>query len=35
MHSRFSQTRQIFVCHSADPLVDMVEVDQEKLSVAF
>lgn len=35
MHSRFSQTRQIFVRHSADPLVDVVEVDQKKLSMAF
>lgn len=33
--SRFSQARQIFVSHSADPLVDVVEVDQEELSVAF
>ncbi len=33
--SRFSQARQIFVRHSADPLVDVVEVDQEELSVAL
>jgi len=32
---RFSQARQIFVRHSADPLVDVVEVDQKELSVAF
>lgn len=35
LHSRFSQARQIFVSHSADPLVDVVEVDKEELSVAF
>lgn len=33
--SRFSQAGQIFVSHPADPLVDVVEVDQEELSVAF
>lgn len=33
--SRFSQAGQIFVGHSADPLVDVVEVDQQELSVAF
>lgn len=33
--SRFSQARQVFVSHSADPLVDVVEVNQEELSVAF
>lgn len=34
-NSRFGQTGQIFVRHSADSLVDVVEVDQEKLSVAL
>lgn len=33
--SRFSQARQIFISHPADPLVDVVEVNQEELGVAF
>ena len=33
--SRFSQAGQIFVSHSSDPLVDVVEVDQEELSMSF
>lgn len=34
-HSRLSQTRKVLVRHSADPLVDVVEVDQQELSVAL
>lgn len=32
---RFSQARQVLVSHSADPLVDVVKVDQQELGVAF
>ena len=33
--SRLSQSREVFVGHPADPLVDVVEVDQQELSVAL
>jgi len=33
--SRFSQAGQVLVGHPADPLVDVVEVDQQELGVAL
>lgn len=35
VHSRFSQAWQILVSHSANPLVDVIEVDQKELSMTF
>lgn len=34
-HSRLGQTREVFVGHSADPLVRVVEVDEQELSVSL
>lgn len=34
-YSRLSQTREIFVCHSADSLVGVIKVDQQELSVSL
>lgn len=33
--SRLSQTREVFVCHSADPLVGVVKVDQQELGMTL
>lgn len=34
-HSRLSQTREVFVRHSADPLVGVVKVDQKELGMSL
>lgn len=35
LYSRLSQARQVFVCHSPDPLVCVVKVDEQKLGMPF
>lgn len=32
---RLSQTREVFVCHSSDPLVGVIKVDQQKLGMSL
>lgn len=34
-YSRLSQTREVFVRHSADPLVGVVKVDQQELCMSL